>query len=97
VTGRQEGRARPDTVQVGASAAGSADSPPTSTPAEAEVYLTPAMVAMMVPGLTTGNLAQLRYEGRGPKFLKPTPRTVVYRRRDVIVWLNEHERTTTRN
>lgn len=48
-----------------------------------------------MPGMTTGNLAQLRYTGRGPKFLKPTSRTVVYRESDVIEWLEASERSST--
>lgn len=28
-----------------------------------------------------GQLAQLRYTGKGPKFLKPTKRTVLYRKK----------------
>jgi hypothetical protein len=47
--------------------------------------------------MTVTNLAQLRFKGhgKGPKFLKPTPRTVVYRERDVIEWLEASERTST--
>lgn len=60
-----------------------------------EKYLTPNQVAEIIPGMTVSNLAQLRYTGKGPKFLKPTPRTVVYRERDVIEWLEASERTST--
>lgn len=60
-----------------------------------EKYLTPQQAADMVPGMTTSNLAQLRFKGQGPKFLKPTPRTVVYRERDVLEWLEASERTST--
>ncbi|MFZ4894660.1 helix-turn-helix transcriptional regulator [Plantibacter sp. Mn2098] len=45
--------------------------------------------------MTTNNLAQLRFTGKGPKFLKPTPRTVVYREADVIEWLEASERSIT--
>lgn len=58
-------------------------------------YLTPEEAAALVPGMTKNNLAQLRFSGRGPKFLKPTPRTVVYRRADIIGWLEASERTST--
>lgn len=58
-------------------------------------YLTPDQAAELVPGMTTSGLAQLRYIGEGPKFLKPTPRKVVYRERDVIDWLEASERTST--
>lgn len=60
-----------------------------------EKYLTPQEAADLVPGMTKTNLAQLRFTGKGPKFLKPTPRTVVYRRSDVIAWLETSERTST--
>lgn len=60
-----------------------------------EKYLTPNQVAEIIPGMTVSNLAQLRYTGKGPRFLKPTPRTVVYRERDVIEWLEASERTST--
>ena len=57
--------------------------------------LTPADVAELIPGMTKQNLAQLRYTGGGPKFLKPSPRIVVYRESDVLEWLNASERTST--
>lgn len=65
-----------------------------------EKYLTPQQVHERWPFLSVGHLAQLRFigaaeKGKGPKFLKPTPRTVVYRERDVIEWLEASERTST--
>jgi hypothetical protein len=59
------------------------------------VYLKPEAVCEMVPGLTKGALAQLRYKGAGPRFLKPTPKTVLYREADVIEWLEGSEYTRT--
>ncbi|MBC7596085.1 MAG: helix-turn-helix domain-containing protein [Kineosporiaceae bacterium] len=38
--------------------------------------------------LTVGHLAQLRYRGQGPRYLKPTPKVVLYRRSDLDAWLN---------
>lgn len=38
-------------------------------------------------GLSAGALAQLRYRGIGPKFYKPTPRKVLYKRSEVIAWV----------
>lgn len=58
-------------------------------------YLTPKQAADIIPGMTTTNLAQLRFTGKGPKFLKPTARTVVYREADVIEWLEASERIST--
>ena len=60
-----------------------------------EKYLSPQEAAELIPGMTTSNLAQLRFTGKGPKFLKPTPRTVVYRERDIVQWLEASERTST--
>jgi len=60
-----------------------------------EKYLSPREAAELIPGMTVTNLAQLRFTGKGPKFLKPTPRTVVYRERDVVEWLEASERTST--
>lgn len=57
--------------------------------------MTPEDVCALIPGMTKANLAQLRYAGGGPKFLKPTPRVVVYRESDVLAWLNGSERTST--
>lgn len=58
-------------------------------------YLTPDQVCTLIPGMTTAHLAQLRYVGKGPMFLKPTPRKVLYRESDVINWLEGSERTST--
>ncbi|QRY39431.1 hypothetical protein JVX92_07610 [Microbacterium hominis] len=60
-----------------------------------EKYLSPKEAAELIPGMSTSNLSQLRFTGKGPKFLKPTPRTVVYRERDIIDWLEASERTST--
>lgn len=57
--------------------------------------LAPDDVCEIAPGITKGLLAQLRYLGTGPKYLKPTPRTVLYRESDVIEWLEASERTGT--
>ena len=58
-------------------------------------YLSPKQVAEMVPGFTHQHLAQLRYKGGGPKYLKPTPKKILYREEDVIEWLgaSAHLRT----
>lgn len=45
--------------------------------------------------ISRGAAAQLRYTGKGPKFLKPTKRTVLYRKQDVDEWLNSSEHTST--
>lgn len=50
--------------------------------------------AVYVP-MTPGQLSQLRYTGTGPKFLKPAPRTVLYRKADLDQWLNSSVQNTT--
>lgn len=60
-----------------------------------EIYLTPDQVCELVPGMTRSNLAQMRFTGKGPRFMKPSPRVVVYRRSDIIAWLEASERTST--
>ncbi|ODU64418.1 MAG: hypothetical protein BGO97_10510 [Micrococcales bacterium 70-64] len=49
-----------------------------------------------ITGLSVGALAQLRYRGIGPKFYKPTPRKVLYKRSEVIAWVeaSARERST---
>lgn len=45
--------------------------------------------------MTKDLLAQLRYRGKGPRYFKPTDRTVLYRRSDLDEWLAASERTST--
>lgn len=66
-----------------------------TTDTSAPVYLTPAQVETLVPGITKGNLAQLRFKGEGPRFYKPTPRVVLYREQDVLAWVEASARTST--
>lgn len=64
-------------------------------PRTASAYMSPQEVCELVPGMTKSRLAQLRFRGVGPKFLKPTPRTVIYRKEDVVAWVEASERTIT--
>ena len=58
-------------------------------------FIQPAAVSEMT-GMSTGALAQLRYTGGGPRFYKPTPKTVLYKRSEVVAWVeaSARERTT---
>ena len=56
--------------------------------------LPPAVVAEAL-GLTTGHLAQMRYTGGGPKYIKVSGRAVRYRWEDVEAWIAGRERTST--
>lgn len=66
----------------------------TETKTQSE-YLTPEHVCEIIPGMTKGNLAQLRFKGQGPAFYKPSARLVIYKRNDVIEWLEGTLRTGT--
>ena len=46
-----------------------------------------AKEAGQIVGLSVAALAQLRYQGEGPVYYRPTPRTVLYRRSDMIAWV----------
>jgi hypothetical protein len=59
-----------------------------------EEFIQPSTVGE-ITGLTVTALAQLRYQGRGPCFYKPTPRTVLYKRCEVIAWVEASAQTRT--
>jgi hypothetical protein len=58
------------------------------------IRLTIPEAAAYIP-MQPGQLAQLRYTGRGPLFLKPTARTVLYRKADIDSWLADSVHTST--
>jgi predicted DNA-binding transcriptional regulator AlpA len=58
-------------------------------------FIQPAEVTELT-GLSSGALAQLRYQGTGPRFYKPTPRTVLYKRSEIVEWLEASAQTVTR-
>ena len=49
--------------------------------------LDPDAVVAMIPGMTKAKLSQLRFQGKGPSYYKPTPKTVVYDADIVTAWL----------
>lgn len=57
-------------------------------------FLRPEEVAELV-GLNVDALAQLRYKGTGPRFYKPTPRKVLYKREEVLEWIEASAATKT--
>jgi predicted DNA-binding transcriptional regulator AlpA len=57
-------------------------------------FIQPAEVTE-ITGLSIAALAQLRHRGQGPRFYKPTPRTVLYKREEVIAWLEASAQTAT--
>jgi predicted DNA-binding transcriptional regulator AlpA len=60
-----------------------------------EKYLSPDQVAEHLPGMTKGQLAQLRFKGTGPRYRKPTPKTVLYLEADIIEWIENSARSGT--
>jgi hypothetical protein len=56
------------------------------------VYLTPDQVILMLPGLSRGQLAQMRFRGDGPAYRKPTPKTVLYVESEVVAWVEATKR-----
>lgn len=61
-----------------------------------EKYLKSKDAAELIPGMTVSGLANLRYSGKGPKYLNPPgTRVILYRESDVIEWLEASERTGT--
>lgn len=59
-----------------------------------DLLLKPAEVAAYL-GTSVGSLAQQRYRGQGPRFIK-TGKLVRYRRSDIAAWLeaNTHQQTS---
>lgn len=58
-------------------------------------YITPEQVCELIPGLTPGTLAQRRYLGKEPQFYKPSPKTVLYKRSEILEWIESSAQTRT--
>ncbi len=57
-----------------------------------EDFVTPS-VAAEITGLSERTLATLRYHGGGPRFYKPTKKAVLYRRSEVLAWVEASVQT----
>ena len=58
-----------------------------------KTYISDKQLCEMLPGMTTGQLAQLRYKGvSGLKFYRPTPKTILYSLEDVEAWIEQSGR-----
>lgn len=56
-------------------------------------YISPQQVAEIIPGMTKGQLAQMRFVGTsGLRYYKPTPKTVLYKKDEVIAWVEASAR-----
>lgn len=51
------------------------------------VWLSPAQVCSRIPGMTVSLLQRMRDEGRGPRYAKPSAKTVVYSSDDVDAYV----------
>jgi hypothetical protein len=60
-----------------------------------EGFIQPSEVSA-ITGVPIAVLARLRYDGRGPRYYKPTARIVLYKRDDVIEWLESSVQTGAR-
>lgn len=54
-------------------------------------YLSPEQVSE-ITGMSKNALAQLRFTGKGPRYRKPTPKTVLYVEEEVIEWIENTAR-----
>jgi predicted DNA-binding transcriptional regulator AlpA len=53
-------------------------------------YLSPAQVCDLIPGMTERRLRSLRADRKGPRYYKPSLKTVVYAESDVRAWVEAH-------
>ncbi len=62
--------------------------------AEPQVWLSPDQVCAIVPGMTVRHLGYLRTKGQGPRYFKPTSKTVLYAESDIHAWVAAAVRNT---
>ena len=55
-------------------------------------YDSPEGICEIAPGITPWLLAQLRFSGKGPRYYKPTPKTVLYSRKEFLEWIESSAR-----
>ncbi len=60
-----------------------------------ERLLTTKELTELIPGTTVSYWAGLRFKSEGPKYLKPSPRKVLYLESQVWEWLRNTERSGT--
>jgi len=63
----------------------------TVSPAE---WLSPSQVCEVIPGMTVTLLQRMRDAGKGPRYAKPSAKTVVYARSDVDAYVRSTLVTT---
>ncbi|MEL5990747.1 helix-turn-helix transcriptional regulator [Microbacterium phosphatis] len=58
------------------------------------IWLSPAQVCELVPGMTERRLRGLRANGAGPRYYKPSLKTVIYERSEIEAWIRGSVHTT---
>jgi hypothetical protein len=61
-----------------------------------ERYLSPDEVCEVIPGVTRNLLAQMRFRGDGPPFVKPSPKKVAYPSSKLYAWLEDKTQQSTK-
>lgn len=61
--------------------------------ASSKLYAPPELAARL--GVTVNNLAQMRFRGTGPRYVKVGAKTIRYRESDVEEWLESRTRIET--
>lgn len=54
---------------------------------EPQAWLSPEQVCEIVPGMTVRHLQDLRSKRQGPRYFKPTNKTVLYAEADIHAWV----------
>jgi len=54
---------------------------------------TKELVVTEITGMSERTLASLRYRGTGPRFYQPTRKTILYRRSEVLAWVEASAKT----
>jgi len=65
-----------------------------STQGTGQVWLSPHQVSEVAPGMTPRRLEYLRGKRQGPRYFKPTERTVLYSKADIDAWIEASAVTT---
>ena len=61
---------------------------PRAAASEQTTWLSPAEVCDIIPGMTVTLLQRMRDSGRGPRYAKPSAKTVVYALADVNAYVS---------
>lgn len=67
---------------------------PRATSADQVTWLSPTQVCGVIPGMTVTLLSRMRDAGKGPRYAKPSPKTVVYSLADVHAYVRSTLVTT---